>query len=63
MATPAQKCENSWLMAALVAPTAPRDTVKTPQGLQALIDDGVIDEVLRPLKSGKGSSGIRCPQW
>nr|WP_284691319.1 PA4780 family RIO1-like protein kinase [Pinirhizobacter soli] len=35
------------------APTAPRDTVKTPQGLQALIDDGVIDEVLRPLKSGK----------
>jgi RIO kinase 1 len=27
--------------------------VKTPQGLQALIDDGVIDEVLRPLKSGK----------
>ncbi len=30
-----------------------RDSVKTPQGLQALIDDGVIDEVLRPLKSGK----------
>jgi RIO kinase 1 len=27
--------------------------VKTPQALQALIDDGVIDEVLRPLKSGK----------
>jgi Serine/threonine protein kinase involved in cell cycle control len=27
--------------------------VKTPQGLQALLDDGVIDEVLRPLKSGK----------
>jgi len=27
--------------------------VKTPQGLQALIDDGVIDQVLRPLKSGK----------
>jgi RIO kinase 1 len=27
--------------------------VKTPQGLQALIDDGVIDDVLRPLKSGK----------
>ena len=40
-------------MAALAAPIAPRDTVKTPQGLQALIDDGVIDEVLRPLKSGK----------
>lgn len=32
---------------------APTDTVKTPQGLQALIDDGVIDAVLRPLKSGK----------
>jgi RIO kinase 1 len=27
--------------------------MKTPQGLQALIDDGVIDEVIRPLKSGK----------
>lgn len=30
-----------------------RDTVKTPASLQTLIDDGVIDEVLRPLKSGK----------
>jgi RIO kinase 1 len=29
------------------------DPMKTPNGLQALIDDGVIDEVLRPLKSGK----------
>ena len=27
--------------------------MKTPPGLQALIDDGVIDEVIRPLKSGK----------
>jgi len=27
--------------------------VKTPPQLQVLIDDGVIDEVLRPLKSGK----------
>ncbi|MCL7714628.1 PA4780 family RIO1-like protein kinase [Stenotrophomonas mori] len=27
--------------------------MKTPPQLQALIDDGVIDEVLRPLKSGK----------
>jgi RIO kinase 1 len=42
--------------------------VKTPQGLQALIDDGVIDEVLRPLKSGKEAAvyvvrsgdNIRC---
>ena len=27
--------------------------MKTPPGLQLLIDDGVIDEVLRSLKSGK----------
>lgn len=27
--------------------------MKIPSGLQALIDDGVIDRVLRPLKSGK----------
>ncbi|MEO8671696.1 MAG: PA4780 family RIO1-like protein kinase [Tahibacter sp.] len=27
--------------------------MKTPKDLQALIDDGIIDEVLRPLKSGK----------
>ncbi len=27
--------------------------MKTPGGLQPLIDDGVIDEVMRPLKSGK----------
>ena len=30
-----------------------RNTLKTPSGLQPLIDDGVIDEVLRSLKSGK----------
>jgi RIO kinase 1 len=30
--------------------------MKTPQGLLALIDDGVIDEVIRPLKSGKEAS-------
>lgn len=30
--------------------------MKTPKGLQDLIDDGVIDEVLRPLKSGKEAS-------
>jgi RIO kinase 1 len=43
------------LPAAWVSPRQPfpRDSVKTPQSLQALIDDGVIDEVLRPLKSGK----------
>ncbi len=29
------------------------EAMKTPAGLQLLIDDGVIDEVLRPLKSGK----------
>jgi RIO kinase 1 len=27
--------------------------MKTPQALQPLIDDGIIDEVIRPLKSGK----------
>jgi RIO kinase 1 len=30
--------------------------MKTPPALQALIDDGVIDAVLRPLKSGKEAS-------
>ena len=30
--------------------------MKVPKGLQPLIDDGVIDEVLRPLKSGKEAS-------
>jgi RIO kinase 1 len=42
--------------------------MKTPKGLQALIDDGVIDKVLRPLKSGKeasvfvvhGGGEVRC---
>jgi len=31
----------------------PDDRMKTPPALQPLIDDGVIDEVIRPLKSGK----------
>src|SRR6202000_323941 len=30
-----------------------RINLKTPSGLQPLIDDGIIDEVLRSLKSGK----------
>ena len=30
--------------------------MKTPPALQSLVDDGVIDEVLRPLKSGKQAS-------
>lgn len=42
--------------------------MKTPTGLQPLIEDGVIDEVMRPLKSGKEAAvyvvragdGIRC---
>ena len=33
-----------------------RRRMKIPKELQALIDDGVIDEVLRPLKSGKEAS-------
>lgn len=35
------------------AVTSVQAFMKTPTALQALIDDGVIDEVLRPLKSGK----------
>src|SRR5918993_3946392 len=36
--------------------------MKTPAGLQPLVDDGVIDEVVRPLKSGKEASVyvVRC---
>jgi RIO kinase 1 len=36
--------------------------LKTPPGLQSLIDDGVIDEVLRSLKSGKEATVyvVRC---
>lgn len=42
--------------------------MKTPAALQALIDDGIIDEVVRPLKSGKeaavyvvrGGGEVRC---
>ena len=42
--------------------------MKIPAGLQPLIDDGILDEVLRPLKSGKEASvyvvrsgdAIRC---
>jgi len=32
---------------------APTETMKTPKGLQPLVDDGIIDEVIRSLKSGK----------
>lgn len=41
------------MLAGALAPPPDRDYVKTPESLQALIEDGVIDEVLRPLKSGK----------
>jgi len=36
--------------------------MKTPQGLQPLIDDGIIDEVIRALKSGKEAAVyvVRC---
>jgi RIO kinase 1 len=37
-----------------IAEASPR--MKTPKGLQALIEEGVIDQVLRPLKSGKEAS-------
>jgi RIO kinase 1 len=41
------------------APDDPPDRfppLKTPAGLQPLVDDGIIDEVMRPLKSGKEAS-------
>jgi RIO kinase 1 len=44
-----RQCENA-------APAFPQVPMKTPAALQALIDDGVIDAVLRPLKSGKEAS-------
>ena len=55
-------CENCPALACPRLPRTPQDTVKTPQGLQALIDDGAIDEVLRPLKSGKEAAVyvVRC---
>ena len=34
-------------------PESPKGFMKTPAALQPLIDDGVIDEVIRSLKSGK----------
>ena len=36
--------------------------MKTPAGLQALLDDGVIHQVVRQLKSGKEASVyvVRC---
>jgi RIO kinase 1 len=38
------------------------DAMKTPKGLQPLLDDGFIDEVVRALKSGKEASVyvVRC---
>jgi RIO kinase 1 len=47
-----------------IMPTPPEvlSRMKTPAGLKPLIEDGVIDEVLRPLKSGKEASVyvVRC---
>ena len=40
----------------LASPDPPKQPMKTPSGLQPLIDDGILDEVLRPLKSGKEAS-------
>jgi RIO kinase 1 len=38
------------------------DFMKTPNGLQPLLDDGIVDEVVRALKSGKEASVyvVRC---
>ncbi len=60
-----------WVVIAHVRPGPPPaipGAMKTPAGLQPLIDDGVIDEVIRSLKSGKeatvymvrSGSQIRC---
>ncbi len=42
--------------------TAPTETMKVPKDLQPLLDDGVIDEVVRSLKSGKEATVylVRC---
>ena len=40
-------------MSARLAAIGDNRRMRTPPGLQALIDDGIIDAVLRPLKSGK----------
>jgi len=39
-----------------------QDSMKIPKGLQPLIDDGIVDEVVRSLKSGKEASVyvVRC---
>lgn len=36
--------------------------MRTPEGLQPLLDDGIIDAVIRQLKSGKEASVyvVRC---
>ena len=33
-----------------------RSCLKTPRGLESLLDDGIVDSVVRPLKSGKEAS-------
>jgi len=48
-----RRCENPVPAAGRARRRNPETRVKTPPSLQALIDDGAIDEVLRPLKSGK----------
>ena len=48
--------------AIVLAHAASLDAMKTPAGLQPLIDDGIVDEVIRALKSGKEASVyvVRC---
>lgn len=53
-----RSCGTRRLVLPCIAPSLPgrflfARTMKTPHALEALIDDGVIDEVVRPLKSGK----------
>ena len=45
-----------------VSQNAYKNAMKTPKRIQSLIDDGLVDEVLRPLMSGKEASVyvVRC---
>src|SRR5581483_5052611 len=48
--TPSRGCTKGHIR---TASNAYKELMKTPPGLQSLIEDGVIDEVMRALKSGK----------
>ena len=37
--------------------------MRIPRRIQPLIDDGLVDEVIRPLMSGKGGRCLRGALW